>query len=170
MEARTDEVATVDDEKPSRIINFRDLYLGIGVIVIGLLTIAGVTFLAPRPLEFWTDTTPGASFLPIVVASIVILCGIWAIVRQRLPIEVTSSELVAAAKFLALLIAAAALFTLLGGLLTIGLFVFAELKLLHKRTWLFAALGGIGAALGVWLIFVLALQVRLPLGFFTYLQ
>lgn len=170
MDARTGEMETERPEKAPRIINFRDVYLGIGVIVLGLITIAGVTVFAPRPLEFWSGNTPGPAFMPIIVSSVVILCGIWAIIRQRLPIEVTSSELIGAAKFLALLIVAAALFTVLGGLLTIGLFVFAELKLLHRRSWLFALIAGAGAALGVWLVFVLALQVRLPLGFFTYLQ
>ena len=63
-----------------------------------------------------------------------------------------------------LILALALVFPLVGGLLSLGLFVVAEMVWVEKQKWLTSVLGGMVAVGIVWGIFVLLLGVPLPTG------
>lgn len=146
-------------------------YFGIpeAALSIALCLVAAVVVWGTWGMEFWRDTTPGPAFLPLAMAGMITLCATWLLIRRGPANTVSSSELRAAGTYLGLLIVSAAIFMWAGALVTIALFVFAELRLLQKRTYLYSLITGIAAAAGVWLVFVVALRVRLPLGFLSSL-
>jgi len=152
----------VDEAEQGRTVPLPDFALAIG-----LLAIVGVVVWSVWGMSLWNGTTPGPAFLPVFVAGLLIVCGAWIAVRRAPAARVRVAELRAAGIFLGLLVVSASAFMWLGAYITVGLFVIAELKLLHRRRWRFALGAGVGIAAGVWLVFSVLLQVRLPLGILT---
>jgi hypothetical protein len=67
-------------------------------------------------------------------------------------------------KFVALLIGLILLFPYLGGLLSLSIFVVAEMRLVERASAWMSLTVGVVTFIAVWLIFVKVLSVPLPVG------
>lgn len=65
-----------------------------------------------------------------------------------------------------LTLVAVLLIPVLGFLLSFGLLVFALVRFVERGGWLFGVGMGVGAVVVTWLVFVLFLQIPLPMGIF----
>lgn len=138
---------------------------GLGVSMVLLAVVVVVDLRNSPHLVFWERHGPGPSFLPMVLALIFAGLAMPLLFSKRSAhgagIEASTANTI---KYIVLVALLAWLFPVVGGLITMGLFVLAETLWVERyrlRTSIIAATVTIGT---VWIIFVWLLGVRLPIG------
>ena len=138
-------------------------------IVFALLAIIALLNLWTSKLALWDRYGPGPTFVPYIVASILLAVCIPVIVsRNRVAIEQFGGCPTATVKYIGTVIVLVLLFPLLGALLSIGIFTFLELiwveRFLVRRALLVSAV----MVFMVWVLFSLMLSVPFPSGPFDF--
>lgn len=140
-----------------------DRVFGIALAIVSLVVLADLR--ASTHLVFWDESGPGPSWLPLSLGVGLLILSLPLIFR---PTRIELSQLGASprgtAKYVLLILVLALVFSFLGGLLSLGLFVVVEMIWVEKQKWLTSILGGVVAVGIVWGIFVLLLGVPLPAG------
>jgi hypothetical protein len=139
------------------------IFAGIGLAALGDLWEGG--------LPIWDDSGPGPSFFPLVLAVLLVVLGaVFSATRARAQAEAADGEEEVGfarpqtIKYVVLLLVAIALFPILGGLISLSLFVIAEVRWIERSSNWIALLMGVVTFAAVWLIFVKLLSVPLPTG------
>ena len=143
----------------------------VGLAFVGLAA-AALADLWAGGLSVWDESGPGASFFPLVLALLLAVLGA-AFAWSRPQKECTEAAGDAqdevsvrpqTMKFVALLIGLILLFLYLGGLLSLSIFVVAEMRLVERASAWMSLTVGVVTFIAVWLIFVKVLSVPLPIG------
>ena len=123
-------------------------------------------------LSIWDESGPGASFFPLILSLLLAVLGA-AFAWSRPSNQGTESACDAqdgtalrpqTLKFVLLLTGLILVFHYLGGLLSLSIFVFAEMRWVERSsTWMSLTMGAV-AFIAVWVIFVKVLSVPLPVG------
>jgi hypothetical protein len=134
----------------------------------GAFVVAGALVLAVSgDLPFGTLASPGAGMLPTLVVALMIAFGamLLAGARSSPPIgEIDWSDLPHAVRVALVAIAAVALYTPLGFILTTSLLLFTLIFLVERRPLLPALAFSAGAILVVYVLFSVLLRTPLPSG------
>lgn len=140
-----------------------DRVFGLALALVSLVVLADLY--ASTHLVFWDESGPGPSWLPYSLAAILLILSLPLILsRSRIDLSQLGASPLGTAKYILLILALALAFPLVGGLLSLGLFVVVEMVWVEKQKWLTSILGGVVAVGIVWGIFVLLLGVPLPAG------
>lgn len=136
---------------------------GLALVILSLLCIFE---LRSNPhLIFWDSNGPGPSFFPYILSAILVILALSLIVPQN---RTSSSQLGVSpsgtVKYIVLILALAAAFPIIGGLLSLGLFVVIEMVWVEKNKWGISIAAGLVALAIVWGIFAKLLQVNIPSG------
>jgi hypothetical protein len=143
-------------------------------VLFAAIALAALGDLWRRGLPLWDRVGPGPAFLPVVLA--VLLLGLSLILAAGRTVreapgqegaEEGADEQVPVAqtlRFIALIVALILLFPWLGGLLSLGLFVLAEMLWIERSRPVVAAVGFVATLAAVEIIFVRVLAVPLPAG------
>ena len=116
-------------------------------------------------LVFWDSSGPGPSWLPYVLSAILLILSLFLIV----PHSRTSAAQLGASpwgtvKYIFLVLALAFAFPIIGGLLSMGLFVVIEMVWVEQKNWAISIAAGFVSTAVVWGIFVKLLGVNIPTG------
>jgi hypothetical protein len=116
-------------------------------------------------LVFWDASGPGPSWLPHVMSVILLILSVFLIVpRSRTTIAQLGASPPGTVKYIVLVLALAWAFPVIGGLLSLCLFVVIEMVWVEKNRWPIAVATGLISTAIVWVIFVKLLGVNLPLS------
>ncbi len=136
---------------------------GIALAILSLVCIFNLS--SSSYLVFWDEWGPGPSWLPYVLSGILLVLSVFLIVPQS---RTTFAQLGASppgtVKYIVLVLALAWAFPVIGGLLSLCLFVVIEMVWVEKNKWSIAIATGLISTAVVWVIFVKLLGVNLPLG------
>ena len=148
-----------------------DQRLGISVervfgIVLAILSLVCIVDLGRSSnLVFWDASGPGPSWLPYVMAVILMILSLFLIFpRSRTSASQLGASPLGTLKYIILVLALASAFPIIGGLLSLGLFVVIEMTWVEKKKWLVSVAAGLVSTAIVWGIFVKLLGVSLPTG------
>jgi hypothetical protein len=142
----------------------------VGGLAFTAAAVAALADLWAGDLSFWDDSGPGASFFPLILAFLLAVLGLVFVFKrsQALPAEEDDAGAGFARpqtiKFVLLVVALILLFSYLGGLLSLGIFVIAEMHWVERARMRMSLATGAITFIAVWLIFVKLLSVPLPLG------
>lgn len=118
-------------------------------------------------LEFWGESGPCPSFLPYVMSISLIILAFFLIIR---PSHTSTSQLGASIsgtiKYILLVLALAWAFPILGGIISIFLFVVFVMLWVENNKWALSIMVGLISTTLLWGIFVKLLRVNIPLGLF----
>lgn len=137
---------------------------GLGVYII----------LEARHWDYLAPDGPGPGFFPmwygiaLVVLSLVVVAGAVSRRADALAHPVSWTEVRRALLVWAVLTASIALIKVLGFLTSFALLTMFIACVMYRRSIVYGAAAGIGAALAFYLIFPLALNVALPVGLWGY--
>jgi hypothetical protein len=116
-------------------------------------------------LVFWDSSGPGPSWLPYVMAVILMILALFLIVpRSRTSASQLGASPAGTVKYIVLVLALAWAFPIIGGLLSLGLFVVIEMLWVEKQKWSTSVVVGLISTVVVWGIFAKLLGVALPTG------
>jgi putative tricarboxylic transport membrane protein len=116
-------------------------------------------------LVFWDSSGPGPSWLPYVLSAILLTLSVFLIIlRSRTTLAQLGASPSGTVKYIVLILALAWAFPVIGGLLSLGLFVAIEMVWVEKNKWLIAIAAGLISTAIVWGVFVKLLGVTLPSG------
>jgi hypothetical protein len=116
-------------------------------------------------LVFWDSSGPGPSWLPYVMAVILLVLSLFLIFpKSHTPVSQLGASPSGTLKYILLVLALAWAFPVIGGLLSLGLFVVIEMMWVEKKKWSVSVATGIVSTFIVWAIFVKLLGVSLPMG------
>jgi hypothetical protein len=136
---------------------------GIALAILSLVCIYSLG--SSSYLVFWDSSGPGPSWLPYVLSAILLALSLFLIFPQS---RTTLSQLGASpsgtVKYIVLVLALAWAFPVIGGLLSLCLFVVIEMVWVEKNRWPIAVATGLISTAIVWVIFVKLLGVNLPLS------
>lgn len=137
--------------------------------VIVAIALAALGDLWRRGLPVWDETGPGPAFFPLVLALALLLLGVILALTSAAPREPSDADGEAflrppTVKFVVLLVGLILIFPRLGGLLSLSLFVTAEMWWVERAGLKVAILSGVAAFAFIWFLFVWILAVSLPLG------
>jgi putative tricarboxylic transport membrane protein len=136
---------------------------GIALAILSLVCIFSLA--SSSYLVFWDASGPGPSWLPYVLsASLLILSVFLIILRNRTTLTQLGASPSGTGKYIVLILALAWAFPVIGGLLSLGLFVAIEMVWVEKNKWLIAIAAGLISTAIVWGVFVKLLGVTLPSG------
>jgi hypothetical protein len=136
---------------------------GIALAILSLVCILNLR--SETHLIFWDSQGPGPSWLPYVMAVIMLILSLFLIIP---PSRTTAAQLGASppgtVKYIILTFAVGWAFPIIGGLLSLGLFVVIEMIWVEKQKWWVSVAAGLVSTAIVWGIFVELLGVYLPVG------
>ena len=136
---------------------------GFALVVLSLLCIFDLR--GATHLVFWDSFGPGPSWLPYVMAVILMILSLFLIFpRSRTSASQLGASPLGTLKYIILVLALASAFPIIGGLLSLGLFVVIEMTWVEKKKWLVSVAAGLVSTAIVWGIFVKLLGVSLPTG------
>jgi hypothetical protein len=116
-------------------------------------------------LVFWDSSGPGPSWLPYMLSAILMVLSLCLIVpRSRTTVSQLGASPSGTLKYIALVLALAWAFPIIGGLLSLGLFVMIEMVWVEKKKWAISIAVGLVSMATVWGIFTKLLGVNLPSG------
>ena len=133
----------------------------IGVIVIAL----------SGDLPFGQASMPGAGFMPLLIAALLIIFGGALVLRARESrtfVEIDWDDGRHAAQVLAITIVAVALYAWLGFIITMVLMMMALLLIIERRNILRAGVYSVAIVVATYMVFVHLLQSPLPGGILGY--
>jgi hypothetical protein len=138
----------------------------------GFLFILGglLIFALSGDLPFGSLSFPGAGFLPLIIATLMIILGALLALGARDSArfsEIDWSDLPHAALVTIVTAAAVALYTVLGFLIVMPAMIFALLVVIERKRLLAAAAYSAGITMMAWWLFA-ALRAQLPAGPFGY--
>lgn len=135
-------------------------------VVIAVVSLICIYDLARSPhLVFWDPSGPGPSWLPYMLSAILLALSLFLVVPQsRTALSQLGASPSGTVKYIILVLALAWAFPVIGGLLSLALFVVIEMVWVEKNRWPVAVATGLVSTAIVWLIFVKLLGVNLPLG------
>lgn len=140
-----------------------DRVFGIVLAVVMLVVIVDLT--RATHLVFWDQSGPGPSWLPLCLAVILLVLSLPLIFsRGRTAASQLGASPSGTAKYILLVLALAWAFPIVGGLLSMGLFVVIEMLWVEKQRWLTSLVAGLVSVVIVQLIFASLLGVPLPVG------
>jgi putative tricarboxylic transport membrane protein len=138
-------------------------------IVFALLAIIALLNLWNSKLVLWDRYGPGPTFVPYIVASILLAVCIPIIVsRNRVTFEQFGSSPAATVKYVVTVIVLVLLFPLLGAFLSIAIFSLLELFWVERFRLRRALVVSAVTVFVVWVIFSLMLSVPFPSGPFDF--
>jgi hypothetical protein len=138
---------------------------GIALAILSLICIFNLS--SSSYLVFWDESGPGPSWLPYVLSAILLVLSLFLIVpRSRTTLAQLGASPSGTVKYIALVLALAWAFPVIGGLLSLGLFVVIEMVWVERNRWPIAIATGLISTAVVWLVFVKLLGVNLPSGLF----
>ena len=143
-----------------------DRVAGVALALIGLFVV-WESLLSVRKLPLGTIRTPGPAYVPVLLASLLIVFGVVIVIvggRARSVMSLDWSESRHAVGILIACALAAALFERLGFRITIAAVLFLLLSVLERKHVLFAAGFALALALGTFHLFDTLLRVPLPRG------
>lgn len=116
-------------------------------------------------LVFWDASGPGPSWLPYILSAILIVLSLFLIIpRSRTSHSQLGASPLGTVKYIVLVLALAWAFPIIGGLLSLGLFVVIEMVWVEKKNWAISIAAGLVSTAIVWGIFVKLLGVNIPTG------
>ncbi len=116
-------------------------------------------------LVFWDSSGPGPSWLPYVTAVILLILALFLIVpRSRTSVLQLGASPSGTVKYILLVLALAWAFPILGGLVSLCLFVVVEMVWVEKHKWSTSIAVGLVSTVAVWGIFTKLLGVSFPTG------
>ncbi len=140
-----------------------DRVFGLALAILSLVVI--VDLRNATHLVFWDESGPGPSWLPYTLAAILLILSLPLLFSR---VRTVASQLGASpsgtARYILLVLALATAFPILGGLLSMGLFVVIEMVWIERQRWLTSVLAGLVSMAVVWAIFASLLGVPLPAG------
>ena len=143
-----------------------DRVAGVALSLVGLFVV-WESLLSVRKLPLGTIRTPGPAYVPVLLASLLIVFGVAVIIvggRARKLGTLDWSESRHAAGILGACALAAVLLERVGFRITIAAVLFLLLALLERKRVLFAAAFALALALGTFYLFDTLLRVPLPRG------
>ncbi len=136
-----------------------------GLALVGLSLLCIFDLRADTYLVFWDEWGPGPSWLPYIMATILLILSCFLIIRRS---RTSASQLGASPsgtlKYILVVTGLAWAFPLLGGLLSLTLFVAVEMMWIERKKWLTSVTTALVSTAIVWVIFVRLLGVSLPTG------
>lgn len=136
---------------------------GLALAILSLLCILDLRSAAH--LVFWDEWGPGPSWLPYVMATILLILSFFLIIRRS---RTSASQLGASPsgtlKYVLVVMGLAWAFPIIGGLLSLALFVAIEMMWVEKKKWLTSVVTALVSTAIVWGVFVKLLGVSLPTG------
>jgi hypothetical protein len=145
-----------------------DLTVG---IVFAILAIVALLNLWTSKLALWDRYGPGPTFVPYIVATILLAVCIPIIVsRSRVTFEQFGSSPRSTVKYIGTVIVLVVLFPLLGAFLSIGIFTFLELIWVERFRVRRALFVSAVTVFVVWVLFSLMLSVPFPNGPFDLID
>lgn len=134
--------------------------------VMAILSLVCIFDLVRSPhLVFWDSSGPGPSWLPYVLSTILLVLSVFLIIpRSRTSLSQLGASPSGTVKYIVLVLALAWAFPVIGGLLSLGLFVVIEMVWVEKKKWPISIAAALISTAIVWGIFVKLLGVTLPSG------
>lgn len=140
-----------------------DRVFGLALAVICLVVI--VDLRSASFLVFWDEAGPGPAWLPLCLALILLILSLPLILsRTRTKASQLAASPSGTAKYILLVLALAAAFPVVGGLLSMGIFVVVEMLWVERQGWLTSLVAGLISVAIVQLVFASLLGVPLPTG------
>jgi hypothetical protein len=116
-------------------------------------------------LVYWDEFGPGPSWLPYAICVILLILAMFLIIPpSRTRVEQLGASPRGTAKYIALVLALAWAFPVIGALLSLGLFVMIEMIWVEGQKWWTALIVGTVTSLAAWTIFDKLLGVNFPTG------
>ncbi len=140
-----------------------DRLFGLGLAIVSLVVLFDLR--NSTHLVFWDQAGPGPSWLPYSLAMILLILSVPLILsRDRTDGSQLGASPSGTAKYITLVLALAWAFPVLGGLLSMGIFVIVEMLWVERQRWTTALIAGVVCVGIVWLVFASLLGVPLPAG------
>ncbi len=140
-----------------------DRVLGLALAVLSLVAITDLR--NTTNLVFWDRSGPGPSWLPFTLAGILLLLSLPLIFsRSRTEPGQLGASPPGTVKFVVLVLALAWAFPIVGGLLSLALFVVVEMIWVERQRLLTSLVAAVVCTVIVWAVFVSLLGIPLPPG------
>ncbi len=140
-----------------------DRVFGLALAILSLVVIFDLR--KATHLVYWDQAGPGPSWLPYTLAVILLFLSLPLICsRGRTETFQLGASPSGTLKYVILVLALAWAFPVVGGLLSMGLFVAIEMVWVEKQRWLTSLVTALVCVAIVWAVFVSLLGIPLPEG------
>lgn len=140
-----------------------DRVIGLALAIVSLVVI--IDLRNASHLVFWDSSGPGPSWLPFTLAVILLILSLPLIFsRSRTQLAHLGASPSGTVKYIILVLALAWAFPIIGGLLSMGLFVVIEMLWIERQRWTISLIAAAICMVIVWAVFVSLLGIPLPVG------
>jgi uncharacterized BrkB/YihY/UPF0761 family membrane protein len=136
---------------------------GVALVVLSLVCMFNLH--SATNLVYWDEFGPGPSWLPYAICVILLILALFLIIpKSHTTVEQLGASPLGTLKYVALVVALAWAFPIIGARLSLGLFVMIEMVWVERQKWSTAVIVGAVTSLAVWAIFDKLLGVNFPTG------